>query len=750
MSSISFIHWHYSIALKEVFLAWGNFTAFAFHLFSVNFLLKTLLAPWRRVESESNKETLLNRLVFNLISRLMGFLARLFLIGLGLVLAFFFLFLGFGFTVLWLFLPCLTWPLYLLTREKSQTQEQLIQGEAKKFIWQKLNVQSEQELAEISPQYVEAVLDWYLQNKKQLDEEKKFWHKQNLFKLRSFGTDLAFGYTIELDQLSQDLSFPPPFAQQLVGRDKEVKEIEMVLSRSNQANILLVGEPGVGRHTILLGLARAIKEKQVNPRLFYKRVLMLNMNLILGNNPLEVQGKAKFEQLLKEAEQAGNIILTIDQIDNYMSEQGGIDLTSALASVAENRHIQIIGMTTPDEYNKKIFQNEEFLKYFEKVEVQPLTAKEALKILQQILPKFEKGKKVVTTYWALKEIIEQSDKLITHIPFPEKAIDLLDQLIAQAENEGKNLVGKKEVQLLISQKTKVPVGSLSINDTDKLSRLDQLLHQRIVNQEKAVSALTRAMQRARTGVSEAQKPMGTFLFLGPTGVGKTETAKALAAIFFNDEKRMVRFDMSQPFNLDILVNECREHPYSVLLLDEFEKSDQQTHHLFLTVFDEGYLKDKEGKKVSFKNMIIICTSNAMAEFIRQQVKTGLKAAAVVEHVLQKGIFSPELVNRFDGVIVFEPLTLEHVASISRLMLTKLIDRLKKKEINLRIDTSVYQQVALQGYDLEFGARPLKRLIADKIETQVARLLLDNQIARGDNIKLSIAPVSKEFKIEKLK
>jgi ATP-dependent Clp protease ATP-binding subunit ClpA len=750
MAGISFIQWHYYTAFKEVLLAWGNFTVFAFHLFSVKFLLKTLLAPWRRVISQSNRETLTNRLVFNLISRFMGFLVRLFLIGLGLVLALGFFLVGLVFTSFWLFLPCFTWPLYLLTREKSQTREQLIAGEAKNFIWQRLNVQSEKDLAEIRQQDIDAVLDWYLENKKQMDEEKKFWRKENLFKLRSFGTDLAFGYTVELDQFSQDLAFPPPFAQQLVGRDKEVKEIEMILSRSNQANILLVGEPGVGKHTILLGLAKAIGEKRVNPKLFYKRVLMLNMNLILGNNPSETQGKAKFEQLLKEAEQAGNIILTIDQIDNYMSEQGGTDLTSALAAVAENQHIQIIGMTTPDEYNKKIFQNEEFLKYFEKVEVQPLTAKEALKILQQVLPKFEKGKKVVTTYWALKEIVDQSDKLITHIPFPEKAIDLLDQLIAQAENEGKNLVGKKEVQLLISQKTNVPVGSLSINDTDKLSRLDQLLHQRIVNQNQAVTALTQAMQRAKTGVSEAQKPMGTFLFLGPTGVGKTETAKALAAIFFNDEKRMVRFDMSQSCNLDILVNECREHPYSVLLLDEFEKSDQQTHHLFLTVFDEGYLKDKEGKKVSFKNMIIICTSNAAAEFIRQQVKTGLKAAAVVEHVLQKGIFSPELVNRFDGVVVFEPLKLEHVVSISRLMLTKLVDRLKEKEINLRIDSSVYRQVALQGYHPEFGARPLKRLIADKIETQMARLLLDNQIAKGDTIKLLVDPVNKGFKIEKLK
>lgn len=750
MPSISFIQWHYTTALKEVLLGWRNFTAFGFHLFSVNFLLKTLLTPWRRVISQSKEENLLNRLVFNLISRFMGFLVRLFLIGLGLALALLFLLTGFVFTVLWLALPILTWPLYLLTREKSQTREQLIVGEAKQFIWQRLNVQTEKDLVEINQQDIEAVLDWYLQNKAQLDKEKKFWRKKNLFKLRSFGTDLAFGYTVELDQFSQDLAFPPPFAQQLVGRSKEVKEIEMILSRSNQANILLVGDPGVGRHTILLGLAKAIQEKQVNSKLFYKRVLMLNMNLILGNNPLETQGKAKFEQLLKEAEQAGNIILAIDQIDNYMSETGGIDLTSSLAAVAENRRIQLIGMTTPEEYNKRIFQNEEFLKYFEKVEVQPPDAKEVLKILEQILPKFERGKKVVTTYWALKEIVDQSDKLITHIPFPEKAIDLLDQLIVQAENEGKNVVDKQDVQTLISQKTKVPIGSLSVNDADKLSRLDQLLHQRIVDQEQAVSALARAMQRARVGVSEAQKPMGTFLFLGPTGVGKTETAKALAAIFFNDEKRLVRFDMSQPFNLDLLVNECREHPYSVLLLDEFEKTDQQTHHLFLTVFDEGYLKDKEGKKVSFKNMIIICTSNAAAEFIRQKVKTGLKAAEVVEHVLQKNIFSPELINRFDGTIVFEPLTLEHVASISRLMLAKLTDRLQEKEISLRVDSSVYPEVAKQGYHQEFGARPLKRLIADKIETKIAKLLLDNQIAKGDTIKLSVDPSTKEFRIEKLK
>jgi ATP-dependent Clp protease ATP-binding subunit ClpA len=748
---IEFLSWHYLKFSKSILKAWFNFIAFAFHLFSVNLLLRTLFAPWRRIESTSQAPgfslgKFFNRFIFNLISRLIGFLIRTLLISWGLLLALFFFLLGLVGFLLWQFLSPLSWPLFLLNRLKPK--EEPLKGKARKFVCRRLGLKDETELKQMPPEEVKGVFEWYLKNKAALERKRRFWQKENLFRFPSLGSDLAFGYTLELDKYCQDLSFPPAFSHQLIGREKEIQAIEAVLARSHQANLLLVGEPGVGKQTILLGLAKAIKEKRVNPGLFFKRVLLLNMSLVLGKSSLLTQGKAKFDQLLKEAQSAGNVILVINQIEKYMSEEEGIDLTPVLSQAAESRGIQLIGVTTPEAFSKFVFPNEQFLKYFEKIEVAAPNRAEALDILEKILPDFERGKKVITTFQALKEIVEQSDKLISHIPFPEKAIDLLDQLINEASSSGKRMITKADVDRLISQKVKVPVGNLEEKEIDKLKNLEPIIHQRLIDQDLAVSRLTKAMQRARVGLAEREKPMGTFLFLGPTGVGKTETAKALAQAYFGDEKRMVRFDMSQPFSLALFIKESREHPYAVLLLDEFEKAKTETVHLFLTVFDEGYCKDKEGKMVSFKNMIIICTSNAGAEFIRQKLETGLKAQEVIEHVLQKGIFSPELINRFDGVIIYQPLTPAHLEEIAKLKLAQLKEGLNKKGLVLEIERGVCKEIGSQGYSPEFGARPMKRLIADKIESLIAEKMLDKKINQGDTIKLSVKPASKEFIIQK--
>ncbi len=747
MGLFDFLYWHYITGAEEVLRAWFNFVEFGLYLFSVPLLLRTLFSPWRRIEIQASEmgglEGYFNRLSFNLISRLIGFSVRSVLIFFGLVFSAFFLILGAPIFIIWFFLPFFTWPFYFQQKRQGTHPEKLLKGEAKKFVFQRLGIQSKEELKKINPQDVQAVLDWYLVNKKELNKRKKFWSKENLFKLRAFGTDLAFGFTLELDKCSENLAFPPSFSHQLVGREKEVKQIEAILSRSYQTNLLLVGEPGVGKHTILLELAKAIQEKRVNPKLFYKNVLLMNMNLILAESTSVDQGRARFEQLLKEAEKAGNVILVINQIENYLD-----NLMPAIVSIVESRHLQMIGVTTPEYFAQKIFPNEEFLKYFEKLEVIAPSKKEALFILEQVLPDFERGKKVIVLYEALKEIIDQSDALITHIPFPEKAIDLLDQLISQAYSEKKPVVTKQDVDRLISLKTKVPVGSLSQNETTKLKNLELVISRRVVNQKTGVTALVKAMRRARVGISETEKPMGSFLFLGPTGVGKTETAKALAQAFFGSDKRILRFDMSQPFSLDLFIRQAREHPFSVLLLDEFEKAKTEIHHLFLTVFDEGYIKDQEGKEVSFKNMIIICTSNAAAEFIRGQVKKGLKEQEVIEYVLRNNIFTPELVNRFDGVIVFKPLDLEQVKMIAQLQVAKLASRLLKKKIKLTaVDAQVYSRLAEEGFNPEFGARPLQRLIADKIETLIAEEILDKKLSKGDTVKLSVNS-NKEFKIEK--
>ncbi|MFC1711760.1 AAA family ATPase [Patescibacteria group bacterium] len=771
MLIFNFLSWHYFNKNKFIFKVIFNFVTFSCHLFSVKFLLKTLFSPWHRIEIGKQEpgfslQKLFHKLSFNLISRSIGFIARSFFISLGLLLSLIFIILGTVVLVLWQFLSPVSWLFYFLNLAKIKS-EPLLKSDAKDFVYQRLGVKTDEEYNKIPLEDRQAVEKWQQAQKLKQKKASRFWEKENLLKVRSFGTDLAFGFTLGLDKYCTDLSFPPAFSHHLVGRKHEIRQIETVLLRNSQNNIILTGEAGTGKQTIVLGLAKAIKEKRVNPGLFYKRVLELNMTSILGQSIALPEAKARFENLLKEAQAAGNIILVINQLEKFASSAEGIDLTSVLAPILQKSKIQIIGITTPVLWERYIFPNQQIIKYFEKVEVVAPTAKQALDILQSILPDFEKGKKARVTYQALKEIIQLSESLITNIPFPEKAIDLLDQVLVQAEAQGKRLVLKEDVDKLVSVKTKVPVGTISQDEEAKLKNLSQLIHKQIINQKEAVEAIVTAMQRARLGISEAEKPIGSFLFLGPTGVGKTETAKALARAYFGSEKLMVRFDMSQYQDTSavknligsvetekpgILVKQVRENPYGVLLLDEFEKANPEILNLFLTVFDEGYLKDIRGKNVSFKNLIIICTSNAAAEFIREKIGSKRKiefskfCSQVIEYTLQKNIFSPELVNRFDGTIVFKPLEPEHIKAIAKKLVAKLIKRLLKKQIHLEADDQVYTLLAELGYSTTFGARPMKRLIADKIETLIAKSVLGGEIKKGEKIKLLVDQNSKAFKI----
>lgn len=759
MIILDFFTWHYLKASDFIIRVWFNFVDFGFYFFSVKLLLKTLFSPWRRVELVDKTpgfslQKLFQQLTFNLISRFIGVIVRSIFIFCGLIFTLLIFLLGLIIFIAWQFLIPFSLPLFLLLKPRPKTEEEILQSEGKDFILKRLGVKTKEELAKLPPEDVKETLAWYLKVKETQRRQSYFWEKENLYKIPAFGTQLAFGFTTNLDQYCQDLSSSPTFAHQLIGREKEIKQMESALSRSSQSNLLLIGEPGVGKHTILYGFVKAVLERQVNPSLFYKRVMLLNMDLVLGKAGIIIAAKELFLILLKEAEAAGNIILVIDQIEKYISQQEGIDLTSALTPMIESNRIQVIGITTPTNFERYIFSNEQIIKYFEKVEVSPPSKAEALDILEKIIPSFEKGKKVIVTFPALKEIINQSDRLITNIPFPEKAIDLVDQLVNEAKNSGRSLIDKTTVDELISQKVKIPVGNLSQDEKTKLKNLNLIIHRRLIDQRQAVEALVSAMQRVRLGIAETEKPLGAFLFLGPTGVGKTETAKALAEAFFGSEKQMLRFDMAQPFQFNLFIQEARECPYGVLLLDEFEKASKEVLNLFLTVFDEGYLKDANGELVSFKNMIIICTSNAGAEFIRQQLKKNPPSpleqfqTEVTEYVLQQRIFSPEIINRFDSVIIYKPLEAKEIEEISRLMIVKLNNRLAKQEINLSVDPSVYLELATQGHSFEFGARPMKRLIADKIESQIAKLMLDEQIKANDKLKLTVDQESKEFRIEK--
>ena len=514
-----------------------------------------------------------------------------------------------------------------------------------------------------------------------------------LVKLGSVGKSWSYAYTPFLDKYSQPLHHGREI--KLIGRQDEIKQIERILARSRQDNVLLVGQPGVGRKAVIKGFAQKVSWGLSLRKLNNRRVLNLNMPALNQDN---------LRQALDQAAKAGNIILIIDELHQYL------DLIPIFIPYLSADELQVVAITDYDNLHYKLKLLPGLLKLFEKVVVGEPTDEETLAILKT------EAKEIKTKDEVLQEIIKASNQYIQNAPQPEKSLDLLEELTVDRKN-----ITIEDVYKLISEKTGIPLGEITKTEKEKLLNLEQILHQRIVNQEQAIRVVASAMRRSRTGLASTKKPIGVFLFLGPTGVGKTETAKALAFAYFGSEERMIRFDMSEFQEIsaidrliDRLIKTIEQNPFSLLLLDEFEKAHHDLLNVFFQIFDEGRLTSASGKTVSFKNAIIIATSNA-----------------------RKEIFDIGLLNRFDDIVEFQKLSPEHIKKIVQLMLNNLNKRLEEKEISLKITPELINQIAVLGYDSKFGARPMARLIQNKIENQIADKLLREEIKKGESISLNL-------------
>lgn len=594
--------------------------------------------------------------------------------------------------------------------------------------------------------------------------KRKFWKLDNLLKKPGIGKQWAAGYTANVDKYAVDVTElikKKDIPLHVVGRKKEIDTIERILSRRGENNALVIGRPGGGRSTIVYSFAKKILEGNSTSILNYKRVLELDMQSMFAGLKTPGEILERFKIVFSEAVNAGNIILIIDDIHNYIGGQGGIggfDISSALVPYLGSPGLQIIGITTYQGFHKNIETNPAVMNYFEKVEVEEPSKEETIFILEDLLPSFEKQYGLKVGYRGLRAIIRLTDRYIQDIPFPEKAIDFLGEVMVYVKTKTRSkIVLPEHAAQIISQKTKIPAGEIQKSEKEKLLNLEQFIHRRVINQEEAVNVLADAMRRTRAGVAVQEKPIGTFLFLGPTGVGKTETSKALAESYFGSEKRMIRLDMSEYQSLGsvekligsidgqkqgLLTNAIRENPFSLILLDEIEKAHPNILNLFLQVLDEGRLTDSLGRTVSFRNSIIIGTSNAGAEFIREYVEKKVSYAysffkkELVEYLLRERIFRPEFLNRFDSVITFTPLTKQNLTDIAILMLQRLNKRLAQgRGIQFIVTRELAEKVAGLGYHPEFGARPMNRVIQDKIENKIASKILAGELKRGDVIEM---------------
>jgi len=603
---------------------------------------------------------------------------------------------------------------------------------------------------------------WYEKRIEYYEKNKRFWDLENILRRSPIGVDWVYGYTAILDRFSIDLTkyFETSKKEvRLIGRKNEIEQIERILSRSGQNNVILVGEPGVGKNTVIYGFAELIAKGKTLPALKYKRMLKLNMAELVSSSNSMQDLESLLLQILKDASRAGNIILFIEDIHNFIGATGGIgkiDISEILKPYLESNNFQLIATTDIGNYHRYIETRGDLKKLFEKVEVQEPDSKTTMKILQTILPNIEEEQGVFLTHQALKNIIDKSETFIQGVPFPEKAIDLLFEVISYVKSKNKTIIMPEDINKIISQKTNIPIGEITVLEKEKIQNLEKIMHQDIVNQETAIKKLTQTLLRLRTGLTKTNKPAGVFLFIGPTGVGKTLTAKTLAKVYFGSENKMIRFDMSEFQNIESIdrfigsphtqepgqfVSKVRDMPFSVILLDELEKAHPKILNLFLQVFSEARLTDIFGKTVSFRHNIIIATSNAGAEYIRNLIKQKIDPAKekelIIDYLLKQNIFRPEFLNRFDDIIIFHSLNKEQIKQIAKILLNKLSERLKKQNYFLIITDELVNYISEIGFNPQFGARPMQRAIQDTIEVSVSKKILNKEIKKGDKISINI-------------
>lgn len=607
---------------------------------------------------------------------------------------------------------------------------------------------------------VENLILWLESVEERIAKTKKFWSSENLSRAGSTGKDWSSGYTITLDQFSIDWrdTVSKWFYKEVIGHQKEIDEVQMVLARSSLSNVLIVGDPGTGRKSIIESVAQKCYLGQSLPELNNKRVVELDMTALLSR----IQDAEKLETILdkifEEVVLSGNVILVIDELQNYVGQKiakaGTFDISGILAKYLAIPTFQFVGITSYAGLHQNIETNPSFLEYFRKVEVSEVTEIETIKILQNMSLEFEAKYKILIVYPTIREIVNLTSRYFPSTPFPKKAIDVLDEAVVYVGTIKEKVVLPHHIAKIISDKTQIPVGKMEFKEKEVLLNLEKLIHQRIVNQAEAVEEISIAMRRARAGIASKKRPMGTFLFLGPTGVGKTETSKALAQIYFGAEDKMIRIDMSEfqaiadiprligaisPVEMQgLLTTPVRETPFSLVLLDEIEKAHPNILNLFLQVLDEGHITDGQGRKVMFTNTIIICTSNAGASDIFKSLEAGekLDKQKLLSKLFDQNLFRPEFVNRFDATIIFHPLTKDNLLQIAQLTLSSLQKNLKEKEIDFMITESLKSKIVELSYKPEFGAREMRRVVQDKVENSIASALLSDKLQKGHKFEIN--------------
>ena len=569
----------------------------------------------------------------------------------------------------------------------------------------------------------------------------------------------------------------------VVGRNSEIERVAQILGRRSKNNPVLIGEPGVGKTAIAEGLAQRIVLGDVPSLLAKKRVISLDLVSLVAGSSFRGEFEERLKQVTQEVQASGDIILFIDEIHTLVgagSMEGGMGAANLLKPALARGELQCLGATTVDEYRKYIEQDPALERRFQPVTVNAPTVEETIEILQGIRQDYEAHHNLKIEDSALVAAAQLSDRYLSERNLPDKAIDLIDEagsrvrlrhyrsaqsLNTQADTLVKPAVNAEDVAQVLSAWSGVPVQQLSETEKDKLINLEAELHQRVIGQKQAVKAIARSLRRTGAGLKNLNRPIGSFIFCGPTGVGKTELAKAIASSIFGSEEAMVRLDMSEYMESQStakligsppgyvgygeggqLTEAVRRHPYSVVLFDEIEKAHPDTFNLLLQLLDDGHLSDSQGSVVDFKNTLIIMTSNLGARAIEKGGKSlGFEPTDPSENTFQyqginekvndalKQSFRPEFLNRLDEIIVFQQLNQSEISQIAELLLSQLSKRLETRKISVEVTPTFKERLIAEGYDPSYGARPMRRAVTRLVEDPLAEALLSGKIQDGDTV-----------------
>ncbi len=633
-------------------------------------------------------------------------------------------------------------------------------------------------------------------------------------------------YSRDLTKLAAEGKLDP-----VIGREKEIQRVIQITSRRTKNNPCLIGEPGVGKTAVVEGLALKIVEGDVPETIADKRLLTLDLSGMVAGSKYRGEFEERIKKVIAEVKAAGNILLFIDELHTIIGAggaEGAIDASNILKPSLARGEVQIIGATTLEEYRKYIEKDAALERRFQPVNVEEPSEDAAVEILKGIRPAYERHHGVRISDAALVAAVKMSERYINDRFLPDKAIDLIDEaasktrlgvyikpdaiknledeiaaMDAQKEtaikeeayekageikkkqlkkmeklgklNEKWNsdkankrmVVGENEIADVVSDWTKIPVKKLAMEESERLMNLEKILHERVVGQDEAVTAVAKAIRRGRVGLKDPKRPIGSFLFLGPTGVGKTELSKALADAMFGSENALIRVDMSEYMEKHSvskmigsppgyvgyeeggqLSEKVRRNPYSVILFDEIEKAHPDVFNILLQVLDDGHITDSTGRKVDFKNTVIIMTSNAGAQNIISPKNLGFASdnskehnhAVMKERVMEevKTIFKPEFLNRIDETIVFHTLTKENIGSIIDILLESINKRIKEQmNMTIKLDDAAKNYIIDSGYDEKYGARPLKRALQSKVEDELAEKILEGNFKAGDTVLVSL-------------